>query len=500
MWQRLFRVGLAVAVGLMGAILTARALPAAHATNVTGTGLAVYVGYAEDKETNNPNPAAFPVPWVGSPNSIFLGGPVVGQTACGTLPLCYDAGAIRLDNPTATAIAISNVTVDVHSAIAGGKRFSLWGAFTVPAGKSVILTENPPGNNPSYDNFDTSGFPANVCTPISIAPTVTITSGGTTTTLVDSTHVLDTGGIDTGYCPPHHNESLQWRPIGAPGSTTASLTLTPVTSTLAPGQQTNLTAHLVDGGGTALANVPVTFAVTNGPDVGQTANAVTDATGQASFTLTNATAGTDLVRATVTTVGSFSTVAAMIWGSGATAGWTDADIGAPPLAGNASLANGVWTVSGSGRDIGGTSDQFHFVWQLLPGDGGMQGRVVMQTNTNSRARAGLMLRASSDPAAPFYALLVTPQRGIFVLARATAGGTVTTVASIPGTVPLFVQVLRAGTTFTAATSLDGTTWTPIPGATCTLPLLTGMLLDGMAVTSHTVTQRSTATFDLVSLR
>ncbi len=106
-------------------------------------GLLVSVGYAEDKETNNPNPANFPVPWQGSPNVVFLGGPVVGQTQCGSLPSCFDAGAIRLDNPTPSAVAVSDVTVDVHSSIPGGKVFDLWGSFSVPAGGSVILTENP---------------------------------------------------------------------------------------------------------------------------------------------------------------------------------------------------------------------------------------------------------------------------------------------------------------------------------------------------------------------
>ena len=48
------------------------------AAGPSASGLLVSVGYAEDKETNNPNPAAFPVPWQGSPNTVFLGGPVVG--------------------------------------------------------------------------------------------------------------------------------------------------------------------------------------------------------------------------------------------------------------------------------------------------------------------------------------------------------------------------------------------------------------------------------------
>src|SRR5579862_9389328 len=81
------------------------ATPPAHAAPSLVDGLAIYVGYAEDKETNNPNPAAFPVPWAGAPNTVFLGNPVTGQSNCGTLPQCYDAGAIRLDNPGTSPVA-----------------------------------------------------------------------------------------------------------------------------------------------------------------------------------------------------------------------------------------------------------------------------------------------------------------------------------------------------------------------------------------------------------
>ena len=42
------------------------------------------------------------------------------------------------------------------------------------------------------------------------------------------------------------------------------------------------------------------------------------------------------------------------------AGWSDADIGSPALAGSASYDNGLWTVTGGGSDIWNTADQFNF--------------------------------------------------------------------------------------------------------------------------------------------
>ena len=494
------RLMLPFLLSISSVVTTALVATPAHAASTSISGLSVFVGYAEDKETNTPNPATFPIPWLGAPNTIFLGGPVVGQVACHALLSCYDAGAIRLDNHGTSDMTIDNVSVDVHSTLPGGTVISLWGSFKVPAGKSVIVTENPPGNNPTYDNFDTSAYPKNNCVPITVAPTVTLTIGGVPTTLTDSAHVLDTGGIDLGSCSPKRNESIQWRAIGATGTNAASLTLTPALTSLPVGQSITETATLLYGGGSGLANANVDFAVKSGPNVGQIGSAITDQAGHASFTYADATSGTDVVVASVTSVGVFSSNQATVnWGvitPPPPPNWSGAEIGAPPLVGSDSLHNGVWTITGSGRDIGGTTDEFHYVSQPLNADGGISAQVVTQSNSNSRARAGVMLRQSIDPAAAFYAVVVTPGRGVFVLERATLGGAVSTVASVAGTAPDYLEVLRSGTTFTAYTSPDGTTWTAIPGSSMTLNL-TGTMLAGMAVTSHTATKLSTATFDTV---
>src|SRR6266566_1605692 len=79
--------------------------------------------------------------------------------------------------------------------------------------------------------------------------------------------------------------------------------------------------------------------------------------------------GTDIVVASVPTaytVGPLqSNQTSILWTNDTTQVWSGADIGNPALAGSDSLSNGTWTISGSGTDIGGTADQFHFVWQPL---------------------------------------------------------------------------------------------------------------------------------------
>jgi hypothetical protein len=483
------------------AALPAMALTAEHASAAGSTvaGLNVFVGYAEDKETNTPNPAAFPIPWSGSANTIFLGNPVPGgQTACGSIPVCYDTGAIRFDNPSAQDVLIQDVFVDDHASVTGGKTFDLWGAFTVPAGKRVILAANPNTNNPTNDNFDTSSYPK-TCTPLTVAPTVRITVNGVATTLVDSTHVLDTGGIDVGSCTPPQNESIQWRAVGSAGVNSAALSLAPSSTSAALGQSVTETATLVDGGGAPIDNVPVNLTVACGPNIGLSLSGTTNPSGQVAFGYSSNVPGTDTVVAQVTTVGTFvSNQAAITWGSGSNSSWNCVDLGNPAQSGSQSLSGGTWTVTGGGSDITGTSDQFHFLYRSMAGDGSASAHGVSQTAPSTNAKAGVMLRQTLDAGSPYYALLASPGTGIKVQVRTVQGGTTTKLANPTGAMPVYLKVTRAGDTYTASTSADGASWTAIAGSSITFTMPT-TLLAGLVVNAHAATGLSTVIFDTVQI-
>jgi hypothetical protein len=181
-------------------------------------------------------------------------------------------------------------------------------------------------------------------------------------------------------------------------------------------------------------------------------------------------------------------------------GWSCADIGSPVPAGEQTLSNGTWSVSGGGSDIYGTSDSFHYVWQPLSGDGSISARAVSQTNTSGWAKAGLMMRATTDPGSPYFAVFVTPANGVVVQWRTAEGGTTNQVA-VPGATPEYLQITRTGpgVTFSAATSTDGANWTNIPGATVLIfNIGSGPMLSGMAVTSHNNGQGSAVVFDTVN--
>jgi hypothetical protein len=178
--------------------------------------------------------------------------------------------------------------------------------------------------------------------------------------------------------------------------------------------------------------------------------------------------------------------------------WQSADIGAVGATGSQRLVNGTWTVSGSGADIYSTADGFHFAYGTLTGDGSLSARATSQTYVTPWAKTGVMLRASTDPSSAFYAAILTPGFGAFVEYRSQAGGTVYCGPSVSATVPDYLKVVRAGNTFSAYSSTDGSTWTLLTGSTTTLSL-PATVLDGLAVTSHDAGVLSTVAFDTVQL-
>jgi hypothetical protein len=179
--------------------------------------------------------------------------------------------------------------------------------------------------------------------------------------------------------------------------------------------------------------------------------------------------------------------------------WTCEDIGGPSQTGSASMTGGgTWTIQGGGSDIHGTADQLQFDRRTLAADGSISAHVTSQSNTNPWAKAGVMLRASSDPGAANYALLVSPGNGVFVQYRSTQGGNTNRISAISGAVPQYLRVTRSGSTFTAYTSTDGSTWTPLAGSAVTLSV-SGSMLAGLAVTSHNTSSLCTVTMDGVVL-
>jgi hypothetical protein len=112
----------------------------------------------------------------------------------------------------------------------------------------------------------------------------------------------------------------------------------------------------------------------------------------------------------------------------------------------------------------------------------------------------VMMRLSTDPGSPYYALLATPGNGIVVQYRAKqGGGAQQSVRIATGTLPIYLMVARTGNTYSAYTSTDGVGWKLVPGSSITLANMTGTVLTGIAVSSYDASFLDTVTFDTVAV-
>lgn len=178
--------------------------------------------------------------------------------------------------------------------------------------------------------------------------------------------------------------------------------------------------------------------------------------------------------------------------------WTPGDVGAPTMAGSASVAGTVFTVNGAGADIWGTADQFQFVSQPLVGNGEIVARVDSLVNTNTWAKAGVMIREDRTAGAPNAFAYVSPGAGMIASQRTALGGATTSTSATPvaGAAPYWVRLVRNGTTFTTYTSATGTGWVQM--GTTTVPMATNALV-GLAVTSLVPTVATAGVFSNVTV-
>jgi hypothetical protein len=181
-------------------------------------------------------------------------------------------------------------------------------------------------------------------------------------------------------------------------------------------------------------------------------------------------------------------------GSGLPPPWADQDIGATGLPGSASVSGGAFTLNGSGVDIWGTADGFHFVFQTLNGDGEIIAQVSGLGNTDPWAKAGVMIRETLTADSTQAMMVITPGNGTSFERRTSTGGASTATAGPAATVPYWVRLVRSGTIFSAYASSDGAAWTLV--GTDTIAMATNVYI-GLVVTSHNNAVLNTATLDSV---
>ncbi len=176
-------------------------------------------------------------------------------------------------------------------------------------------------------------------------------------------------------------------------------------------------------------------------------------------------------------------------------GWMCSDVGNPALVGDQVLSNGTLSFQGAGKDIWGTADQFHFVWQSLPANSSVSTHITSLRHTDDLTKAGVMLRTNTDADALYYGAFITPHKGITVRYRTIKGLNAQIVtANSDFQLPMYLRVARWNNIFTTYVSTNGVTWNPLGGSSVPMDVK-GPMLGGLAVTSHNIDTLSLATFD-----
>jgi hypothetical protein len=166
--------------------------------------------------------------------------------------------------------------------------------------------------------------------------------------------------------------------------------------------------------------------------------------------------------------------------------WDNTDIGDVATSGSAYFENDTFYVSGSGADIWGAADAFHFAYQLSDGDCEISAYIDTTTPTAPDAKACVMIRETLDADSKFAMAVACPGpgKGTYFQRRPETAGTCGHDNLNHGqSSPVWVKLTRVGITFTAYYSLDGETWIPEQGISVDIDMAYDAYI-GLGVNAH----------------
>ncbi len=159
------------------------------------------------------------------------------------------------------------------------------------------------------------------------------------------------------------------------------------------------------------------------------------------------------------------------------------DVGSPKIAGSAAYnpISQEYAMAAAGVNMWAERDEFHFMWKRLTGDFILQTRVqFLGKGVEAHRKAGLIVRASEDPGAPYVDAVVHGDGLTSLQFRRTKGGaTEEKQSTIKGADVL--QLERKGTTFIMSAAKFGEPYTTTEIAEINLG---GDVFAGLALCSH----------------
>jgi hypothetical protein len=160
---------------------------------------------------------------------------------------------------------------------------------------------------------------------------------------------------------------------------------------------------------------------------------------------------------------------------------------------------GTYTMTGSGADIWGSADEFHFAFKTLSGTGSITARVNSVENTHVWAKAGVMIRETLEPGSKHVFACVTPGSGVAFQRRITADTDMTGSTEAGITAPHWVKIERdASGNFTVSRSDNGSSWVAVADSIPINVPMTSNVYIGLALTSHNANATCQAVFTNVT--
>lgn len=189
----------------------------------------------------------------------------------------------------------------------------------------------------------------------------------------------------------------------------------------------------------------------------------------------------------------------IVWSgeSNVPAPWKHGDIGDISEAGGAIFDGDKVRIIASGSDIWGTFDGFHYVYQIMEGDGEILVRVASLGDSDGWTKAGVMIRADLSPQSPHAMTVVTHANGVAFQYRPSPGAESVHVPGPAVTAPYWVKIVRAGDRFTGYHSADGKQWEPVGSTTIPMPR---RVYVGLVLTAHSYEYLNEAVFDGLVLK
>ena len=140
-------------------------------------------------------------------------------------------------------------------------------------------------------------------------------------------------------------------------------------------------------------------------------------------------------------------------------GWRSADVGDVGETGQAQFTDNRLVIQGSGDDIWGSEDAFHFVYYPIEKDTSLTTRIHAQENTDTYAKSGLMIRQSLAEDSAHAMVVISPEgRRVAFQYRTEQGENMSSDSTGSYEFPIWLRLTREGNLIRSEESVDGEEW------------------------------------------